>query len=149
LEGNEFRAAFGEALDNVLNIDTWHVGEDLAAMYQALEKEVADAVEQGGRIRERIRAELFPLVFTHPQAPRQAGCYQVDVATIERVHRGLLFNGGVEACDGTSLVHDTLPVTIAEIGVSLVSYRGDQGTWVHRLFRRDLRVGGVDPIEEA
>ena len=61
----------------------------------------------------------------------------------------MLFNGGVEACDGTSVVHDTLPITIAQIGVTLVSYRGDQGSWVHRLFRRDLRVSGVDPVDEA
>jgi hypothetical protein len=149
MEGNEFQAAFGEPVANTLDLDTWHLGEDLAAMYQALEQEVASAVEQGGRIRERIRAELFPLVFKHPDAPVNAGCYQVDVPTIERIHRGLLFNGGVEACDGTSVVHDSLPITIAQIGVSLVSYHGDQGTWVHRLFRRDLRVSGLDPIEEA
>jgi hypothetical protein len=30
-----------------------------------------------------------------------------------------------------------------------VSYRGDQGSWVHRLYRRDLRVGGLDPVDEA
>src|SRR3989440_12111197 len=149
MEGNEFQAAFGEPVDDALNLDTWHTGEDLSAMYQKLEEEVASAVEQGGRIRERVRSELFPIVFKHPQAPLNAGCYQVDIATLERIHRGLLFNGGVEACDGTSLVHDTLPITIAQIGVSLVSYQGDQGTWVHRLFRRDLRVGGLDPIDEA
>src|SRR6266567_881783 len=149
MEGGEFRAAFGESVDNPLDIDTWQVGEDLAAMYQALEQEVANAVEQEGRIRERIRKELFPAVFTHPQAPQQAGCYTVDVATLERIHRGLLFNGSVEACDGTSLVHDSLPITIAQIGVSLVSYQGNQGTWVQRLYRRDLRVGGLDPIDEA
>ncbi len=149
MEGNEFQAAFGEPVDNALNLDTWQAGEDLAAMYQALEKEVEEAVKQGRRIRERIRTELFPKVFKHPQAPENAGCYQVDIATLERIHRGLLFNGGVEACDGTSLMHDTLPITIAQIGVSLVSYQGDQGTWVHRLFRRDLRVGGLNPIDEA
>src|SRR6266566_2599847 len=149
MEGNEFQAAFGEPVDNALNLDTWQIGEDLATMYLTLEKEVADAVKQGGRIRERTRSELFPIVFKHPQAPLNAGCYQVDIATLERIHRGLLFNGGVEACDGTSLMHDTLPITIAQIGVSLVSYQGDQGTWVHRLFRRDLRVGGFDPIDEA
>lgn len=149
LEENEFQAVFGEPVDNALDLDTWHVGEDLAAMYQMLEKEVAEAVRQGGRIRQRIRSELFPKMFEHPQAPLNAGCYQVDITTLEKIHRGLLFNGGVEACDGTSLMHDTLPITIAQIGVSLVSYQGDQGTWVHRLFRRDLRVGGFDPIEEA
>src|SRR3989440_1416580 len=149
IERNEFQSAFGESVENTLDIDTWRVGEDLASMYQKLEEEVASAVEQGGRIRERVRAELFPYVFKHADAPVSAGCYKVDVATIERIHRGLLFNDGVEACDGTSLSHDTLPVTIAQIGVSLVSYQGDQGTWVHRLFRRDLRVGGFDPIDEA
>src|SRR5712692_1777894 len=149
MEANQFQAAFGESVENPLDIDTWQLGDDLAAMYSALEQQVTQAVEQEGRIRERIRSELFPYVFTHPQAPARAGCYKVDVATIERIHRGLLFNGGVEACDGTSLVHDTLPITIAQIGVSLVSYHGDQGTWVHRLFRRDLRVSGLDPIDEA
>jgi hypothetical protein len=149
MERNEFQTAFGEPVENALNLETWHVGEDLAAMYQMLEREVAAAVEQGGRIRERIRKDLFPFVFKHPQAPKRAGCYNVTVEMIERVHRGLLFNGAVEACDGTRLMHDTLPVTIAQIGVSLVSYRGDQGTWVHRLFRRDLRIGGVDPIDEV
>ena len=149
MEANQFKAAFGESVENPLNIDTWHLGDDLAGMYSALEREVEQAVEQEGRIRERIRSELFPYVFTHPQAPQQAGCYKVDAATLERIHRGLLFNGGVEACDGTSLVHDSLPITIAQIGVSLVSYQGNSGTWVHRLYRRDLRVGGLDPIEEA
>src|SRR6266699_2959907 len=149
MEANQFQAAFGESVENPLDIDTWQLGDDLAAMYTALEQQVAQAVEQEGRIRERIRSELFPAVFTHPQAPQQAGCYKVEVAQLERIHRGLLFNGGVEACDGTSLVHDTLPITIAQIGVSLVSYHGDQGTWVHRLFRRDLRVSGLDPIDEA
>jgi hypothetical protein len=75
--------------------------------------------------------------------------YEVGVEHLERVHNGLLVNGGVEACDGTSVVHDTLPITIAQIGVTLVSYRGDQGSWVHRLYRRDLRVSGVDPVDEA
>jgi len=149
LQDNEFQAAFGEKVSDALNIEGWQEGENLGAMYQSLERQVAEAVEQGGRIRERVRAELFHLVFEHPQAPKQAGCYHVDTATIEHIHRGLLFNGGVEACDGTSLVHDTVPVTIAQIGVSLVSYQGNQGTWVHRLFRRDLRVSGLDPIAEA
>jgi hypothetical protein len=118
-------------------------------MYERIEQEIASAVEQEDRIRERIREELFPYVFNRSSAPPRAGCYKVSLPDLERVHRGLLFNGGVEACDGTSLVHDSLPITIAQIGVSLVSYQGDQGTWVQRLFRRDLRVAGLDPIDEA
>ena len=53
----------------------------------------------------------------------------------------------MEACDGTIQIHETLPLTIYQIGVSLVSYRGDQGTWGQRLFRRDLRQKGID-VEE-
>src|SRR5262249_44299381 len=51
--------------------------------------------------------------------------------------------------DGTSHVHDSLALTIHQVGVSLVSYRGDQGTWCQRLFRRDLRQSTGDPVEEV
>lgn len=149
MQEDEFHTAFGEKVDQALDINLWKTGEDLGEMYQALEQQVTEAVEQEGHLHERIRKDLFPKVFTHPQAPKGAGCYQVDVKMIENIHRSLLFNGGVEACDGTNIVHDSLPVTIAQIGVSLVSYQGDQGTWVHRLFRRDLRVGGLDPVQEV
>src|SRR5258708_11055668 len=96
MEADQFQAAFGEPVENPLDIDTWQLGDDLAAMYAALEQQVAQAIEQEGRIRERIRSELFPAVFTHPQAPQQAGCYKVDVSTLDRSHRGLLISGGVE-----------------------------------------------------
>ena len=75
------------------------------------------------------------------------GCGGVSRAAedLEKVHRGLLFTGGVEAADGTLLSYDSLPLTIFQVGVSLVSYQGHQGVWSHRLFRRDLRVTGDDP----
>jgi len=149
LEGNTFEAAFGESFQATLNLDTWRLGEDLLTMYRRLEQEVARAVQQEDRICERIRRELFPHIFNRPGAPPGSGCYQANVATLERIHRGLLFNGCVEACDGTSQIHDTLPITIAQIGISLVSYRGDQGTWVQRLYRRDLRISGFDPVAEV
>ena len=74
---------------------------------------------------------------------------RANMDILRLIHRGLLFNGGVEACDGTVQVHDTLPLTIYQIGVSLVSYAGDQGTWHQRLFRRDLRQQGEDPVEKS
>ncbi len=149
IDGDEFRSAYGEALADTLDLTTWHLGENLAALYGRLEKEVQEAVQQESRIRERVRKEILPLLGTREGAPPGAGVYQATVDQIELVHNGLLFSGAVEACDGNSVVHDTLPVTIAQIGVCLVSYRGDQGSWVHRLFRRDLRVGGLDPVAEA
>lgn len=145
----EFEAAFGEAFTQTLNLNTWVLGEDLAELYGRLEEEVAEAVEQEGRVREEVRNIVFPRIAGAEGAPKGAGVYQAKSSDLERIHRGLLFNGSVEACDGTNVVHDTIPLTITQIGVSLVSYNGQQGTWAHRLFRRDLREKMNNPVGEA
>lgn len=36
-----------------------------------------------------------------------------------------------------------------QLGVCLVAYNGNQGTWAHRLYRRDLRSRLQDPVEEV
>ena len=144
----EFQEGFGEALRQTLNLDTWSSGEDLSEDYARVEAEVREAVAREDALLKRIRRELFPRLRGYPGAPKGAGVFNGEQEVIKRVHRGLLFNGGVEACDATRQVHDTLPLTIYQIGVSLVSYQGNQGTWCHRLFRRDLRVATGDPTEE-
>ncbi|HET8628274.1 MAG TPA: hypothetical protein VFL91_12675 [Thermomicrobiales bacterium] len=143
-----FAESFGEDIRRTLDVATWTAGEDLAAVYRRTEAEIRDAVAREEGVLRRIRRELFPRLAGYPGAPLGAGVHRADLATLERVHRGLLFNGGVEACDGTRQVHDTLALTIYQIGVGLVSYRGDQGTFGHRLFRRDLRVATADPTDE-
>jgi len=145
----EFEAAHGESLASVLDLDTWMAGEDLLAAYGRLEREVEEAVAREDDYRRQIRDVVFKRISTAPQAPVNAGVYQASRGDLERIHKGLLFNGGVEACDGTSVVHDTIPLTITQIGVCLVSYNGQQGTWAHRLFRRDLRARLHDPVEEV
>jgi len=146
---DQFRAAFGESLQRTLDLSTWPPGGDLAPVYERLIAEVADAVRQEERVRDPFRREVFPRIVQRPAAPKGAGLYRAKPSTIERVHRGLLFRGAVEACDGTIQRHDTLPVTFFQVGIGLVSYRGDQGTWAQRLFRRDLRLAGDDPTAEA
>jgi hypothetical protein len=145
----EYAAAYGEDLDRTLDLNTWQPGQELAALYQRLEDQIHEAVRQEDDARSTIRRELFPLVWNRPGAPHNAGLYLAKPSEIEMVHRGFLFNGRVEACDGTSLPHDTLPLTIVQIGVCLVTYRGSQGSWVQRLYRRDLRLGGGDPVQEV
>ncbi|MBX6721640.1 MAG: hypothetical protein IRY92_00170 [Dactylosporangium sp.] len=144
----EFVATFGEDLQRTLDVDTWSSGEDLAQIYGRLAEEVRGAVEREEELLRTIRAEIFPRLSSYPGAPPGAGAYQAPVEALERIHRGLLFNGGVEACDGNRHVHDTLPLTIYQIGVCLVSYQGNQGTWSQRLFRRDLRATSQNPLEE-
>lgn len=144
----EFEAAHGEPLARVLNLETWTPGEDLLSAYGRLEQEVAEALARESEYHKTIRTEVFHRIRNSPYAPPGAGVYRADLASLERIHTGLLFNGGVEAADGISTVHDTIPLTITQIGVCLVSYNGQQGSWAHRLFRRDLRERMADPIEE-
>jgi hypothetical protein len=145
----DFETAYGEPFSRTLDIDTWTQGEDLGATYARIEEEVAAALAQESDRRAKVREVIFPWLKSAPDAPPNAGNYQATAAELERIHRGLLFNGQVEACDGTSIVHDTIPITITQIGVCLVSYNGENGSWVHRLFRRDLRAKGSDPVEEV
>jgi hypothetical protein len=148
-ESADFESAYGEPFSKTLDLETWTIGEDLAAAYTKLEREVAEAVRQEDEYRRVVREVVFPHLKTSPYAPPNAGVYTVDRADLERIHRGLLFNGGVEACDGTSVVHDTIPLTITQIGVCLISYNGQQGSWAHRLFRRDLRNRQKNLVDEV
>jgi hypothetical protein len=148
VDPQSFTSAYGESIDTTLNIDSWQTGGDLEGLYQRLEAEVQSAVEFENAQREIIRRDLLKRIRLRPGAPRIAGCYRASIDDLKRVHHSLLFNGAVEACDGTCVVHDTLPVTITQIGVCLVSYQGDQGSWSQRLFRRDLRSSTGNALDD-
>jgi hypothetical protein len=144
----DFRESFGEELRQVLDVSTWRLGGDFAQEYPRIEREVREAIAQEDEHHRRIRTEVFPKLGDPASLPG-CGVFAAHVDVLGLIHRGLLFNGGVEACDGTVQVHDTLPLTIYQVGVSLVSYAGAQGTWHQRLFRRDLRRKGEDPVEHV
>jgi hypothetical protein len=148
-DNRDFRASFGEDLREVLDLGTWQSGRDITEEYTRIEGEVREAVREEGDLQRRVRTEVFPKLFDPATATPEGGVYEARRDVVAAAHRGLLLNGGVEACDGHVQVHDTLPLTIYQVGVSLVSYRGDQGTWQHRLFRRDLRQRAADPVEET
>jgi hypothetical protein len=142
-----FEEQFGEEILETLDIEKWRLGNDLNQEYCRMEREVREAEELETAEERKIRDRFFPQLAALTGMPRNVGKHAVDRDDIVAVHNGLLFNGGVEACDGIVQIHDTLALTIYQIGVSLVSYRGDQGTWGQRLFRRDLRQKGVDVDE--
>jgi hypothetical protein len=148
--GDEFRRHFGESLPDVLDLGTWQQGVNLVREYARVEREVAEAVAVERRHEGEVRRRVFPRLKDAPGAPPEAGHY-VDITPdeVKRTHRGLLFNGGVEACDGTVQTHDTLALTLYQIGVCLVSYAGNQGSWSTRLFRKDLREEHADPVGEV
>ncbi|MDT0264335.1 hypothetical protein [Jatrophihabitans lederbergiae] len=146
---DEFKAATGESIERTLDLSTWHAGVDLGALYQRLEAEVGPALEQERRVQNVVRSDVFPLLRTAPDAPADAGVHQAAPVDLEEVHRKVLFSGQLDTCDGTSITHDTLLLTVTQIGVCLISYQGDELALSQRMFRRDLRTVGSDPIEEA
>lgn len=96
-----------------------------------------------------MRRELFPLLAQAADAPPEAGDHTAALADLEEVTRKVLFSGQLETCDGTTVTHDTLLVTVTQIGICLISYQGHELALSQRLFRRDLRVGASDPTEEV
>lgn len=148
LTAANFQEGFGEDLAQLLDVSTWRLGSDLAQEYPRIEREVREAIAQEDEYHRCIRSEVFPKLIDPASAPG-CGVFAANMDILRLIHRGLLFNGGVEACDGTVQVHSTLPLTIYQVGVSLVSYAGDQGTWQQRLFRRDLRQRGPVDLNQV
>jgi hypothetical protein len=147
---DQYVATHGERLEDTLDLANWQSGHDLDVMYERLRSEVASSVKKEQEMELRIRDHIFPMLRKQRIGiPDSAGVYQARVEQIEDVHAKLLFNGGVEAVDGTVVSHDTLPVTITQIGVCLTSYQAEQGTWVHRIFRKEMQSRGKDPVDEV
>lgn len=148
-KGDDYERATGESLDNTLDIDSWDPAHRLAESYGRFEQEVADAVRTESLVRNDIRAQVLPLLSKAPDAPRGAGHYSVDLSQLRKVQNNVLFNGLTEAADGTSVVFETLPVKMVQIGIGLVNYRGDSGSWGHRIYRRDVRMREGKLVEGA
>jgi hypothetical protein len=147
MDRDAFQAAFGEPVERFTDINKWSEGDDVARHYARLSREIQEADQQEKRAYGQLRNILYPQVFKRGKAPH-AGCYQATLQQIESIHKKLLFNGSVEACAGLSLAHDSLALMIIQLTVALVSYDGRQGTWRQNLYRRDLRMQGLDSQEE-
>ena len=146
---DDFKAATGESIERTLDLTTWQAGVDLGALYRRLEAEVGPALEQERRVQSVVRSEIFPLLRQAPDAPAEAGVHRAIAADLEDVHRKVLFSGQLDTCDGTTATHDTLLLTVTQIGVCLISYQGNELALSQRMYRRDLRTVGTDPIDEA
>jgi hypothetical protein len=148
-----FVQAFGEPLERVLDLDTWHGGTDLQGLYERLELDsrIGEALTQEDRAAAAIRAELLPRLRdrSRPGAPPLGGMWPIKLDELEKIHRGTLFAGHVDACDSTVQVHESLALTIIQIGIALVGYHGEEGTWAHRLYRRDLQGTPANAVELA
>lgn len=146
---DEYLAATGEEISTTLDLDTWQAGVDIGALYQRIQAEVGPAIALERRVQQTVRDRLFPMLRTAEDAPKEAGVHTAKVADLDEVHRKVLFSGELETCDGTTATHDTLLLTVTQIGICLVSYQGNELTLSQRLFRRDLRAVAKNPVEEV
>src|SRR5260370_41667870 len=96
VSSHDFRASFGEDLQQVLDLGTWTPGGDLAAEYPRIEREVREALAEETDVQRRTRDYVFPKLFDPAVGPPGAGAYAANWDVLRLIHRGLLFNGGVE-----------------------------------------------------
>lgn len=144
------QTSFEQALVHSLNLDSWVPGYNLAELYNKLEDEVRDSIKNEEKVIATLRKEIIPRLIKNLKGmDAEIAHRQFTSAHVEKAHLGLLFNGAVEASDGTIVTHDTLPLTVTQIGVCLVSYQGEQGAYAHRIYRKDLQIKGEDPITEV
>ncbi len=145
ISAGDFVASYGESLERTLNLDTWERGENLDRMFARLDREIGDSLEREDDFCRQIRDVVLRQIAIRPNAPPGAGVFEAKIDDLKTVQEQVLFNGAVEACYGMSASYDTLPVSITQLGVCLASYAGEQGAWVYRLYRRDLRQHGIQP----
>ncbi|HLG40898.1 MAG TPA: hypothetical protein VI461_14560, partial [Chitinophagaceae bacterium] len=147
---DDFKKSFGENFSDAIDIETWRIGENLAELYPVIENELLKAKQDEERNHQVFREKVFPRIKELQNVPH-AGLHQ-DVDSeeiIEKIHCGFLFNGAVTACGSVSAIYETVPISITQIGICLVNYQGQHGSYSHRLYRRDLRFKSDDPIKDA
>ncbi|PWS34390.1 hypothetical protein DFH01_25580 [Falsiroseomonas bella] len=140
MDGVEVASSLEAEFRKALNLDTWTSGERMDLLAARLEREVELAAQFEDDMAPRVLKALEDGLPSAPDASRESGIYTLSPEVITRAIRNVLFNGLVEACDGTRVTVSTLPVTVVQIGICLTSYQGtgDGGSIGHRLYRHDI-----------
>ncbi len=149
LSTDDFKKSYGEDLANTIDIETWKIDRNLAKLYSKIEQELLDAKRNEIKANKVFRDEVFPRIKENITLPEAGLHADTTLELIEKIHKGFLFNGAVTACGGVSTMYDSLPISITQMGVCLVNYQGQHGSYSHQLFRRDLRFTHADPVKDA
>lgn len=151
LSVDDFQRAFGENFVDAIDINTWSIGANLSELYPVIEQEWLKAKTDESRHRQIFRDYVFPRIKETGNVPFAGLNSQVDDVKqlLGKIHRGFLFNGAVTACGSTHAIFNTVPLSITQIGVCLINYEKQHGSYSHRLFSRDLRFKSDDPVQEA
>ncbi|WP_417676010.1 hypothetical protein [Roseibium sp.] len=147
--GKSYQDATGERIEDTLDIDRWDPANRMAEQFERLQDEIVEAQVREMEARRDIREQAFPLLERREGAPRQAGVHEIELGELRAVQQHLHFSGHVQAVDGASVVHHTLPMTIFQTAIALATYLGDNGTWGHRVFQKDVKVSGKTPLDRT
>ncbi|MGX1742098.1 hypothetical protein ACWIEX_11120 [Bosea sp. NPDC055353] len=141
----------GSEFLQALDLNSWTSGERMDTLAARLEREVELAAKFEDEIGPRVMAALKAGLPTAPDRSTESGIYTLTVDNVVNATRNILFNGCVEAADGTRITVPTLPVTVYQIGICMTSYQGtgDGGTIGNRLYRQDIMRRNEDPEREV
>lgn len=130
-----------------LSLDTWTSGQRLDTLSERLEREVETAARHEDEMAPLILSTLEASLPTAADRSAESGIYTLSVDDVVRATRNVLFNGCVEAADGTRVTVPTLPLTVYQIGICLTSYlgAGDGGAIGNRFYRQDITSPNANP----
>ena len=156
-EDRDFSAHFDdfdqlhEALEGALDIAGWTAGDRMAELETRLEREVEIAIANEADMAPRVIEVIEKNIGEARDASCESGIYPVTPDEITSTCRNVLFNGLTEACDGTRVTYDTLPISVIQIGLCMTTYLDDgKPTSIgHRLFRHDLIRKNGDAAAEV
>ena len=147
--GRTYRDLTGESIEETLDLSSWDPADRLAEQFDRIKHEINVALARETDSRRAIRDDVFPLLKSRADAPPNAGVHAVSLDELRSVQRSLLFSGHVQAVDGASVVHHTLPITIVQTAVVMANYLGETGAWGHRIFQKDVRLQSRNGVDET
>lgn len=130
-----------------LKLDTWTTGQRMDTLAARLEREVETAARHEDEMAPRVLETLERSLPTAADRSVESGVYSLRVEDVVNATRNVLFNGCVEAADGTRVTVPTLPLTVYQIGICLTSYlgSGDGGALGNRFYRQDITSRNANP----
>lgn len=147
----EFERGLEVEFKEALDLDNWSTGTRMHELTDRLEREVTAAVKDEATVGPRVIRTLERNIGRAPNSSPESGIYTLEPENITAALKNIVFNGMLEACDGTRVTVNTLPLSVVQIGVCATSYLGNGGgeTIGHRLYRRDVLRHSGDPAEDV
>ncbi|MET4149072.1 MULTISPECIES: hypothetical protein [unclassified Bradyrhizobium] len=139
-QAEDFDRELRQTVDEALNVASWTAGDNMGELEERLEREVRAATIYEAGKAQAVLDIVRNNIADNSNASKESGIFDVTPEQISQTLKTILFNGLVEACDGTRVTYDTLPISVIQIGICMTSYLDDGSPTSigHRLFRHDM-----------